>query len=149
MQNSEFGIGLTWEVCRSAFGAMQNAKCKMQNECGMRSAECGMYTEFQKNGAPRVKRSVSLYKPKLKNSANFAFCTLHSALQNNTPVLFCSRPEHSRRLRLGDNNALEERNRLLETFLAGHVAVLVLDGHYVVVADNLKCGYHFLPRLKA
>ena len=61
----------------------------------------------------------------------------------------CSCPEHSGGLGLGDDNALEERNRLFETFLACHVAILMLNGHNVVVTNDLKCGNHFLPCFNA
>ena len=33
---------------RSACGAMQNAKCKMQNECRMQSAECRIGLTLEK-----------------------------------------------------------------------------------------------------
>src|SRR5579864_3044625 len=47
--------------------------------------------------------------------------------------------------RIADDDVLEERDRLLETLVARHDAVLVLDAEHVVVADEAQVRDDVLP----
>ena len=59
------------------------------------------------------------------------------------------RPSHGGGLRCADDGLLQEGDGVCQTLLGGHEAILMLDGHDLIVADEAEVGDHISPVVKA